>query len=148
MSLWGWALVAYERPGTAEACLRLQDDFGQNTSYLLWAWWARATDEGLLARAAAAARAWDETALKPLRAVRRSLKTACPPVADDAREALREEVKAAELHAERVLVETLERLGGGPGVGASGPAALEAAVGAWGAPASAAALASLAAALV
>jgi uncharacterized protein (TIGR02444 family) len=152
MSLWEWALGVYERPGVPETCLKLQDEFGQNTSFLLWAFWARASQPGLVARAAAAARDWDRLALTPLRAVRRALKPACPPVADAAREGLREEVKAAELHAERVLVETLERMSGGrrcahEGGEASGLAALTAASQAWGAPAPQAALAVLAAAL-
>ena len=43
--------------------------------------------------AAEAARAWDRTALVPLREVRRGLKAPLPPVDDRAREALREEVR-------------------------------------------------------
>jgi uncharacterized protein (TIGR02444 family) len=147
MALWDWALGVYARPGVPEACLRLQDEFGQNASFLLWAFWARAGEAGLLADAAAAARRWDGLALSPLRTVRRALKPACPPVADAPREALRDEVKRAELHAERVLVETLERLGGGSRGDASGLAALKAASQAWGAPAPEAELAVLAAAL-
>ena len=139
MSLWEWVLAAYERPGTPQACLRLQDEFGQNTSFLLWAAWTRSEDSALLARGAAAAKAWDEVALKPLRAVRRELKAPCPPVADAARERLREEVKAAELNAERLLVETLEVLGG-PAGQASPAAAVTAAVRSWGLPASDAAV--------
>jgi uncharacterized protein (TIGR02444 family) len=146
MSLWDWTLEAYGRPGVPEACLSLQDDHGQNTSLLLWAVWAEADDPGLLARAADAAHRWEETALVPLRAVRRALKPPLPPVADDAREALREDVKAAELRAERVLMETLEAMGRGRG-GAHALAALEAASKAWGKPAPANALAVLAAAL-
>ena len=37
MSLWDWALEVYARPGVPDTCLVLQDDHGQNTSYLLWA---------------------------------------------------------------------------------------------------------------
>ena len=46
--------------------------------------------------------------LKPRRGVRGALKPAFPPVDDGAREALREDVKAAELRAERVLMEILK----------------------------------------
>jgi uncharacterized protein (TIGR02444 family) len=147
MSLWSWELGAYARPGVPEACLRLQDEFGQNVSLLLWAYWAQASEGPALMRAVETARAWDAVALQPLRAVRRRLKGPCPPVADDAREALRQEVNAAELHSERVLADTLERLGGGPLGAASGLAALQAAVRAWGPPAPDEALAALAAAL-
>jgi uncharacterized protein (TIGR02444 family) len=146
MSLWDWTLEAYGRPGVPEACLTLQDDYGQNTSLLLWAVWAEAADPDLLARAAQAAHRWEATALVPLRAVRRALKAPCPPVADKAREALREDVKAAELRAERVLMETLEDMGGREG-GAHALAALEGVSKAWGKPAPANALAGLAAAL-
>jgi uncharacterized protein (TIGR02444 family) len=146
MSLWDWTLEAYGRPGVPEACLSLQDDHGQNTSLLLWAVWAEADDPDLLARAAHAAHRWEATALVPLRAVRRALKAPLPPVADHAREGLREDVKAAELRAERVLMETLEAMSRGHG-GAHALAALEAASKAWGKPAPANALAVLAAAL-
>jgi uncharacterized protein (TIGR02444 family) len=145
VSLWDWVLSAYERPGVPEATLELQDAHGQNTSFLLWAAWAGVRDEALLARAAAVTRDWDETALVPLRAVRRALKPPRPPVADPGREALREDVKAAELKAERLLVETLEALA--PPQAGERLAALRAASGAWGRPAPEASLAALAALL-
>ena len=146
MGIWDWALEAYARPGVPEACLALQDAHGQNTSLLLWAVFAEARDPLLLARAAEAARAWDAAALVPLRQVRRALKAPQPPVADAEREALREDVRACELRAERVLLETLESLGDGQG-GAPALQALEAASQAWGRPAPGNALAALAAAL-
>ena len=146
MSLWDWTLETYGQPGVPRACLTLQDAHGQNTSLLLWAVWAEARDEALLARAADAAHRWDAVALNPIRAVRRALKAPLPPVADAAREGLREDVKAAELRAERVLMETLEAMGGRQG-GAPALEALTAASKAWGQPAPAEALAALAAAL-
>lgn len=146
MSIWEWALEAYARPGVPEACLALQDDHGQNTSLLLWAVHAEARDPDLLARAAEAARAWDRTALVPLREVRRGLKAPLPPVDDRAREALREEVKRLELAAERLLLETLAGLSDRQG-GAHALEALEAASKAWQKPAPADALAELARAL-
>jgi uncharacterized protein (TIGR02444 family) len=111
MSVWDWVLAAYARPGVPETCLELQDRYGQNTSLLLWAVKAETADPALLERAAEVTKAWDDTTLKPLRAVRRSLKPPFPPVADHAREKLREEVKAAELRAERTLIETLATMG-------------------------------------
>jgi uncharacterized protein (TIGR02444 family) len=146
MSLWDETLEAYGRPGVPEACLALQDGYGQNTSLLLWAVWAETADPKVLAEAADVARRWETLALAPLRAVRRALKPAFPGVADAAREDLREDVKAAELRAERVLMESLEGLTPGGG-GAPALAALAAASKAWGKPASADALAALAAAL-
>ena len=132
MSIWDWALEVYARPGVAQACLRLQDDHRQNVPLLLWAVWASAGDVDLIARAAAAARDWDVVAVSPLRAVRRALKAPSPPVENEAREALRTEVKAAELQAERVLLETLARLTGDSAASASPLEALRAASAAWG----------------
>ncbi|MDB5494843.1 MAG: hypothetical protein JWP86_2180 [Phenylobacterium sp.] len=147
MAIWEWTLEAYGRPGVADACLRLQDDFGQNTDLLLWAVWAEIKDPALLDRAAAAARAWDQVALMPLREVRRALKPPAPPVADAAREDLRRDVKAAELRAERVLLETLADLAGEARGGAHALEALKAASAAWKPAAPDAELAALAAAL-
>jgi uncharacterized protein (TIGR02444 family) len=146
VSIWDWALEAYGQPGVPEAALALQDEHGQNTSFLLWAVYAEVDDPDLLSRAAEAARSWDGLALTPLRDIRRALKAPHPPVSDGAREGLREDVKAAELCAERVLLETLDRLSGGQG-GAPAFRALEAASAAWGTPAPGHALAVLAAAL-
>lgn len=145
--IWEWALRAYGQPGVPEACLRLQDEFGQNTSFLLWAVWAETADPALLARAAEVTRAWEAAALGPLRAVRRALKPPAPPVPDDAREGLREDVRDAELRAERVLMETLAGLSADPRGGTPALAALEAASAAWSPSAPDAPLAALAAAL-
>jgi uncharacterized protein (TIGR02444 family) len=146
MGLWDETLQAYGRPGVPEACLALQDDYGQNTSLLLWAVWAETADPKVLAEAADVAHRWEALALGPIRAVRRALKPAFPGVEDAAREDLREDVKAVELRAERVLMEALETLTEARG-GAHALAALEAASAAWGKPAPADALAALAAAL-
>ena len=146
MALWDWTLKAYGQAGVPEACLTLQDAHGQNTSLLLWAVWAEAADPALLASAADVARRWEALALTPVRAVRRALKPAFDGVKDSAREALRQDVKAVELRAERVLMEALEAMTGDHG-GAHALAALEAASQAWGQPAPPAALAALAAAL-
>jgi uncharacterized protein (TIGR02444 family) len=146
MGLWDWTLEAYGQPGVPEACLTLQDEHGQMTSFLLWAVWAETADAALLARAADIARRWDALALTPTRDVRRALKASFEGVADGAREGLREDIKAAELRAERVLMEALEaitpRQGGAPAL-----AALKAASAAWGNAAPDQALAHLAAAL-
>jgi uncharacterized protein (TIGR02444 family) len=146
MALWDWTLRAYGQAGAPEACLVLQDTYSQNTSLLLWAVWAEAADSALLANAADVARRWEALALAPIREVRRALKPAFDGVDDSEREALREDVKAVELRAERVLMESLEAMTGRHG-GAPALAALEAASAAWGRPAPAEALAALAAAL-
>jgi uncharacterized protein (TIGR02444 family) len=131
MSIWDWTLRAYGRPGVPEACLALQDRFGQNTDLLLWAVWAEVKDAELLNRAVEVTRRWDAVALLPLREVRRGLKPALAPVEDAARERLREDVKACELQAERVLLETLAELTGEARGGAHALDALKAAAAAW-----------------
>jgi len=146
MSLWDWTLKAYAQTGAPEACLTLQDEFGQNTSFLLWAVWAEAADPALLARAADLSHRWEALALAPIRNVRRALKPGFDGVDDGERERLRDDVKAVELRTERVLMEALEAMTGDHG-GAHALAALEAASAAWGTPAPANALAALAAAL-
>lgn len=110
MSLWDWSVAAYERPEVAEACLDLQDAHGHNTCYLLWAAWSGAAEPGLLARAAETARVWEADIVAPLRGARRALKAIASPASDPHREALREQVKAAELMAEQALLEALGRL--------------------------------------
>ncbi|MDB5429716.1 MAG: hypothetical protein JWP35_832 [Caulobacter sp.] len=130
MTLWDWTLAAYGRPDVPQACLHLQDDHGLNTSLLLWSVWAGASDAGLMAKAAAMAKRWDDEVLWPLRNARRALKARMPDVDDAAREGLREDVKAAELRAERVLMESLEALS--KPHEADPVLALEAACAAWG----------------
>lgn len=121
MSLWDWALTAYAADGVADACVDLQDSAGQNVPLLLWAAWCaaegRAPDEDALEAAGDTARAWQETAIAPLRAVRRALKPGAPDLDDADREAIRAQVKAVELEAERRLLAALETLAPAP----SGP---------------------------
>lgn len=120
--LWTWAVRAYEAPGVAEACLSLQDHNEQNVPLLLWAAWIAASgrrpDEETLEAVCDTARAWDGSTIAPLRAVRRTLKAAIPDIEDAARLAIRDQVKAVELAAERRLLEALEALAPPP----SGPA--------------------------
>jgi uncharacterized protein (TIGR02444 family) len=114
MTLWDWALKAYAREGVEELCLELQDGYEQSVPYLLWAAWAAATgralDPSTLEMGGDSARAWEETAVGPLRVVRRRLKKPIPDIGDAARESLRAQVKATELAAEKGLLEDLESL--------------------------------------
>jgi len=118
MSLWDWALTAYAAEGVADACLELQDAAGQNIPLLLWAAWCahtgRTLDEDALEAAGDTARAWQEAAIGPLRAVRRALKARAPDLDDTDREAVRVQVKAVELEAERRLLTALETLSPAP----------------------------------
>lgn len=112
--LWEWAVRAYAAQGVSEDCLSLQDTAGQNVCLLLWAAWSagagRAGDAETLEAACDTARAWDEAAVTPLRAVRRRLKGAVAEMDSAAREAVRAEVKRVELMAEKALLADLEAL--------------------------------------
>jgi len=86
----------------------------------------------VLSQGAALARHWEASATGPLRLARRALKAPAPPIDDEARLALREQVRKAEFAAERLLMETLEGLAPAAGARAGSIAeALVAAAGAW-----------------
>ena len=121
MSLWDWSVRAWTSPGLADAGLDLQDAQGQCVPLLLWAAWAastgRAPDADTIEAACDTARAWSETTVAPLRAIRRTLRAAVPDMDDGAREAIRAQVKTAELEAERHLLTALEALSSEPWTG-------------------------------
>jgi uncharacterized protein (TIGR02444 family) len=114
--LWDWAVAAYARPGVPELCLDLQDGHEQNVPLLLFAAWTAATGRDLsqdaLEEACDIAVAWERNVVKPLRVVRRALKGRIPDMADPEREAVRDEIKAVELSAERRLLQALESIVG------------------------------------
>lgn len=114
MRLWDWAVVAYGADGVAEACLGLQDLHEQNVPLLLWGGWnavtGRRPDADDIEAACDVARAWQDTAIAPLRAVRRTLKAVIPDLDEGDRLAVRDQVKAVELEAERRLLLALEGL--------------------------------------
>ena len=137
MSLWDWALKAYAAPGVREALLDLQDVNEQNVCLLLWAGWAgqtgRPLDEDAFEEAADIARTWEDSVVLPLRTLRRSLKKPIPDLDPAAREAVRAEIKAVELKAERASLAALEAVAAGPaGKPAATDQALVAAARAWG----------------
>jgi uncharacterized protein (TIGR02444 family) len=114
MILWDWAVAAYAAPGVAETCLHLQDAADQNVPLLLWAAWCarsgRPLDADTIEAGCDTARAWNDAAIAPLRAVRRTLKTPLADIQTPDREAVREAVKALELDCERRLLLALEAL--------------------------------------
>jgi uncharacterized protein (TIGR02444 family) len=117
-TLWDWSSKAYAAPGVASACLHLQDVADQNVPLLLWAAWVAQTgrrpEEDDIEAACDTARAWAGTTVSPLRAIRRTLKAPIPDMDDAAREAVRDQIKAVELLAERKLLEALEALAPAP----------------------------------
>jgi uncharacterized protein (TIGR02444 family) len=136
VSLWDWAAKAYAAPDVKGLCLDLQDRFGQQVCLLLWAAWAAQRGDGpepdAIGRAAAIARAFETTMIGPLRAARRAAAQATG-LDDPARQALTADIQAAELAAERALLELLEPLSAGPMAAPTGlGGALSLASAAWG----------------
>lgn len=116
--LWDFSLDVYARPGVEPACLALQDDHGADINVLLALIWAGAQGVRLTAadldRLVGGVADWHTKVVRPLRAVRRDMKTglgAPAPMADK----LRAEIKRLELDAEHLgqlmLAQTLP--GGG-----------------------------------
>jgi uncharacterized protein (TIGR02444 family) len=134
-ALWPYALDVYGRPGVEELLLRLQDDHGQCVPFLLWSLWMAAGGRPLDARTAAScaelARAWQDTAVTPLRRLRRGLKARARKAQLQAR--IRTGVQALELEAERMLLQMLQESSPPPGDATNAPAeALAQAASAWG----------------
>ncbi|RZJ44519.1 MAG: TIGR02444 family protein [Brevundimonas sp.] len=121
MSLWDWSIRVWAVESVQVASLDLQDAQGQNLPLLLWAAWCartgRAPDADDIEAACDTARVWQEIAVAPLRAIRRQLKTRVPDFSDEDREAVRAQVKAIELDAERRLLAALEALAPAPSGG-------------------------------
>lgn len=120
MTLWTFALAAWERPGVRGACLRLQDRHGQCVPLLLWRAWAeaegRSVPDDSLAQAVALAKVRDREIIAPLRAARRAAGAGGAPGNPSRLEAAR----AAEIEAERALLSALEDLTPGPAKHAGG----------------------------
>ena len=136
--LWRFALEVYARPGVEALLLELQDRHGQSVPFLLWRLWmaaeARPADPEILMAAAELARGWETVATGPLRALRRAQAGGVARAPAQALQALRAQVKALELEAERMLLEMLEASSPPPsGQPASAPApALAEAARVWG----------------
>lgn len=108
------ALALYGSEGTAEACLALQDRFGADVNLVLWCCWlgrhgVKISDD-TLAKADTAVSPWRETAVQPLRDLRRRLKVDIGGIGPPASAAFRESVKAAEIEAELLELDHLELL--------------------------------------
>jgi uncharacterized protein (TIGR02444 family) len=119
--LWDFALRYYRAAGVAAACLDLQDRHGADVPLLIFGAWVGARRGVALTQAdvQAAARAvadWHAQIVRPLRAVRRVMKSGPPPAPDAATEALRETIKAVEIGAEKIELSVLAGLAPPPGI--------------------------------
>jgi len=107
--LWSFSLTTYAHPGVEQACLQLQSA-GVNVCLLLCGAWLGqrgvACDEQRLQQLRSVAASWDIDVVRPLRTLRTQWKVGSTQDSD--LHALREQVKALELEAERHLLLRLE----------------------------------------
>ena len=125
---WRFSLAVHGAPGVDAECLALQDQSGIDVDVLLFCVWVGTQGIVLTGANMAAIEAlvqpWRDTAIAPLRAARRGIKT-LPQAADDDIAALRKDVAALELRGEQIEHAMLYQLV--PALGsASGTAAEEA----------------------
>ena len=111
--LWSFSLAFYDRPDVAEALIALQDKAGLNVNLILFAIWLGLSGRGRLdaSRLGAAERAVHAIEIKlirPLRALRRWLKS----LPDPDIQALRERIKRIEIDAEKLAQTRLGALAG------------------------------------
>ncbi|MEY9535812.1 TIGR02444 family protein [Sinorhizobium fredii] len=113
--LWDFALRLYGAPGVGEACLVLQDESGVDVPVLLFAAWLSkysvALTEAELVRIDQIVADWRNEVVKPLRAVRRRLKSGPYPAPAEATETLRNGVKSVELSSEKIELAVLQAEG-------------------------------------
>ncbi|MFM2281563.1 MAG: hypothetical protein RLZZ444_3794 [Pseudomonadota bacterium] len=108
-ALWQFMLAVYARPGVQAACLKLQEDCDIDVVLLLT--WLYHTLDGRIPLGASDIVAlqhhvgeWRDRTVLPLRAIRTDLRIDSVDMPDEARETLREKIKALELGAERTQV--------------------------------------------
>lgn len=112
-AFWQFSLALYGRPGVPDACLRLQDECGVDVNVMLYLLYVasvgRLIDSDDIDQIEALAASWREEIVRPLRGVRRRLKTPPAHFQNDASEGLRSAIKRVELEAERLQQLALER---------------------------------------
>jgi uncharacterized protein (TIGR02444 family) len=111
---WRFSLRLYRAPGAGDACIVLQEEAGVDVNLLLFLLW-QATERRVLTAADVKALdetigGWRDTAVIPLRNLRRALKSSPGLVAPNTAEAFRTRIKAVELEAERLQQEAMYAL--------------------------------------
>jgi uncharacterized protein (TIGR02444 family) len=113
--LWDFALKLYGAPHVGEACLVLQDESGVDVPVLLFSAWLAKNGIVLTAeeiiRIDGLVKDWRDEVVKPLRAIRRRLKTGPLPAPTKETETLRNGVKGVELSSEKIELAILEAEG-------------------------------------
>jgi len=103
---WRFSLQFYRQPGVADACIALQEQSGVDVNLLMYLLWQagqrRSFSPDEVAWFESKIGSWRESAVVPLRAVRRALKEPPSLMTAGTAEAFRTKVKAVELEAERL----------------------------------------------
>lgn len=105
---WDFSGRVYGLEGVSDACLALQDGHGADVNLMLFCCWAGA-NRGVVSRAKMSealdySSRWADRVVRPLRNVRRWMKT------EHGESELRDDIKRVELAAERVQQEALEKM--------------------------------------
>ncbi len=110
---WRFSLHFYALPGVAPACLVLQDEAKADVNLMLYFFFLatqkRALGRDDIASLDKAVSVWREEVIKPLRALRRRLKSGINGVDGKTSEAFRDKLKGLELEAERIAHNALAR---------------------------------------
>lgn len=112
-----FALAVYAEADVAPACLTLQERFGVDVNVVLFAAYVgavgrRRLDDAELDGAHAAIGEWHDEVVRPLRSVRRRLKSGPSPAPNPATAELRRRIQKAEIDAELVELDELDALTG------------------------------------
>jgi uncharacterized protein (TIGR02444 family) len=109
---WRFSLRFYSRPAVAAACLALQDEAGADVNLLLFllflAEHKRLVTRDDIVRLDDAVRAWRDCVVKPLRQLRRVLKTGIGEIPIAVSETFRGQIKRLELESEQIEQHVLE----------------------------------------
>jgi uncharacterized protein (TIGR02444 family) len=109
---WRFSLRFYSRPSVGAACLALQDEAGADVNLMLFllflAEHKRQVTRDDIARLDGAVRSWRDSVVKPLRALRRVLKTGIGEIPIAVSETFRGQIKRLELESEQIEQHVLE----------------------------------------
>lgn len=128
---WRFSLQFYRQPGVAEACIALQEDSGVDVNLLMFLLWhavqRRKFSPDQVDWLESKICTWRESAVIPLRTVRRALKVPTLLVPAVTAEAFRTKIKAIELEAERMQQEAMYDLAPAMPPGEEAPSSADAA---------------------
>jgi uncharacterized protein (TIGR02444 family) len=112
---WRFSLRFYARAKVSAACLALQDEAGVDVNLLLFllflAEHQRQVNAEEVAAIDRAVLAWRDSVVRPLRSLRRALKTGIGEISDTVSETFRGQIKRLELESEHIEQSVLERFG-------------------------------------